>query len=257
MNIEKIVLNEERHVTLTAYLQGVGGEFRNIARRPAMLILPGGAYRMCSEREADPIAFPYLEAGFQAFILRYSVRENATWPNPLNDYEQAITLIRERAEEWGIAPDKIAVIGFSAGGHLACAAATMSVNRPNAAILGYALCGNDVKHFFPEAPGTIESVDEKTCPCFLFHTCNDNVVSVHNALDFASALSRAKVPYECHIYSFGPHGISVGDATVLTNYYAADPIVTDRAKHWVPDSIGFLREIFGDFGVDGFTKPRI
>lgn len=257
MNIEKIVLNEERRVTLTAYLQGVGGEFRNIVRRPAMLILPGGGYRMCSEREADPIAFPYLEAGFQTFILRYSVKENAVWPNPLNDYEQAITLIRERAEEWGVVPDKIAVIGFSAGGHLACAAATMSVNRPNAAILGYALCGEDVKRYFPEAPGTIESVDEKTCPCFLFHTRNDNVVPVSNTLDFASALTRAGVPYECHVYSFGPHGFSVGDATVLTGFRVNDPRITERARDWVGDSIGFLREVFGDFDDDGFTKPLI
>ena len=257
MKIEAIVLNEERNVTLTAYLQGVGGEFRNAARRPAMLILPGGGYRFCSQREADPIAFPYLEAGFQTFILRYSIKEHAVWPNPLSDYEQAVSLIRERAEEWGVAPDRIAVIGFSAGGHLACAAATMSVNRPNAAVLGYALCGEDVKHYFPDAPSTIGSVDEKTCPCFLFHTRNDNVVSVHNTLDFASALTRAKVPYECHIYSFGPHGFSVGDATVMGNYYAADPAITRRAADWVGDSIGFLREVFGDFGIDGFTKPQI
>ena len=257
MIAETIVLNEERQVTLTAYLQEVGGEFRHIARRPAVLILPGGGYSFCSAREADPIAFPYLAAGFQAFILRYTLKKHALWPAPLDDYEQAITLIRERAEEWAVAPDRIAVVGFSAGGHLAAAAATLSVNRPNAAVLGYALCNEDVKFYFREAPGVVGNVDEKTCPCFLFHTRSDNTVSVYNTLDFASALSRVHVPYECHIYSFGPHGFSVGDATVMGSCHAADPVISERAKDWAEDSVGFLHEVFGDFGADGFTKPQI
>lgn len=90
MDVEKIVLNGERNVTLTAYTQPVEGEFNHISKRPAVLILPGGGYSMCSDREADPVAFPYLEAGYQAFILRYSVGEDSVWPNPLDDYEQAM-----------------------------------------------------------------------------------------------------------------------------------------------------------------------
>lgn len=119
MDVEKIVLNGERNVTLTAYTQPVEGEFNHISKRPAVLILPGGGYSMCSDREADPVAFPYLEAGYQAFILRYSVGEDSVWPNPLDDYEQAMALIEERADEWKVLTDKIVVIGFSAGGHLA------------------------------------------------------------------------------------------------------------------------------------------
>ena len=70
MKMEQILLNKARNVTLTAYLQGVGGEFPNIPRRPAMLVLPGGGYRMCSDREADPVALAYAQAGFQTFVLR-------------------------------------------------------------------------------------------------------------------------------------------------------------------------------------------
>lgn len=257
MKIETITLNAERNVTLTAYLQMVGGEFRNIRRRPAILILPGGGYRMCSQRESDPVAAPYLAAGYQAFILRYSVGEHAAWPDPLNDYEQAITLIRERAEEWGVDPDRIAVIGFSAGGHLACAAAVAAVNRPNAAILGYALCGSDVKRYFPAAPSMTELIDEKTCPCFLFATRNDNVVPVRNTVEFVTGLTEKGIPYECHIYSHGPHGFSVGDATVLAGGRAEEPHISARARNWVADSIGFLREVFGDFCDEGFTAPVI
>lgn len=136
MEKEVMILNEERNVSLTAYLQGVEGEFGNIPKRPGILVLPGGGYQMCSDREADPVAFPYLKAGYQVFVLRYSVKKDALWPQPLEDYDAAMDLIRSRAQEWKLYPDKIAVIGFSAGGHLAGAAATMAKNRPAAAILG-------------------------------------------------------------------------------------------------------------------------
>ena len=85
MKQEIIVLNPERNVTLTAYIQEVEGEFQ-FTKRPAILVLPGGGYAMCSDREADPVAMAYLRAGYQAFILRYSTGKNKTWPNHLEDY---------------------------------------------------------------------------------------------------------------------------------------------------------------------------
>ena len=85
MRTETIVLNQERNVTMTAYLLEVEGEFGYVSRRPAILVLPGGGYQICSDREADPVAMPYLKAGYQVFILRYSVKEYSVWPNPLED----------------------------------------------------------------------------------------------------------------------------------------------------------------------------
>ena len=70
MKTEIITLSKERNVTLTAYIQNVKGEFRNISKRPAILILPGGGYQYCSDREADPVAMPYLKAGYQVFCQR-------------------------------------------------------------------------------------------------------------------------------------------------------------------------------------------
>ena len=125
MKQEIIVLNPERNVTLTAYIQEVEGEFQ-FTKRPAILVLPGGGYAMCSDREADPVAMAYLRAGYQAFILRYSTGKNKTWPNPLEDYEQAMALIEERAEEWHLDSSRIAAVGFSAGGHLCACAATIA-----------------------------------------------------------------------------------------------------------------------------------
>lgn len=253
MRTETIVLNQERNVTLTAYLLEVEGEFGYVHRRPAILVLPGGGYRHCSGREADPVAMPYLQAGYQVFILRYSVMEHAAWPNPLEDYEQAMALIRENADQWKLFPDKVAVIGFSAGGHLAAAAATMAVNRPNAAILGYAVVSSDVKGCNATAPDTVSQVDKDTCPCFLFATRNDDVVPVMNSIRFMEALAKMGTSFESHIYSHGPHGFSTGD----TSIQCRDVAMSERISDWVPDSIGWLKEVLGDFGENGMTPPAV
>lgn len=255
MKQEQIVLNGERNVTLTTYLLDVGGEFRTITKRPLVLVLPGGGYQFCSDREADPVAFPYMKAGYHVAILRYSVGKEAIWPNPLDDYEQAVELIKDKADEWNVFPDKIAVIGFSAGGHLAAAAATMAKNRPNAAILGYAVSGADVKGCSPTAPDTISEVDDLTPPCFLFHTRNDNVVPIMNSIKFMEALVEKDITFESHIYGYGPHGFSTCDSSVQ----GASTHISTRVPNWVPDSIGWLREVFGEFDDvnGGLKEPEV
>lgn len=252
MKIEQIVLNQARNVTLTAMVQDVGGEFRGVTARPAVLILPGGGYMFCSDREAEPVALPFLTAGFQAFVLRYSVGEYARWPQPLEDYEQAMSLIRERADDWHVIADKIAVIGFSAGGHLAGAAAVMSVNRPNAAILGYAVLKRETAlEVGVEIPGIAELVDEKTCPCFLFATRTDSAVPIQNTLDMLNALNRFQTGFECHIYGYGPHGFSTADHSLV----GRSVLLPERAGDWVGDSIAWLRDVFGDIRADGMSEP--
>ncbi|MDF2514628.1 MAG: esterase/lipase-like protein [Herbinix sp.] len=251
---ETIVLNKERNVTLTTFIQPVEGEFRYIKKRPAILVIPGGGYQMCSDREAEVIAIEYLRAGYQAFVLRYSIKKDAVWPNPLNDYDQAMELIRSKAEEWYIYKDKIAVVGFSAGGHLASAAATMAENRPNAAILGYAVTTEETAHMCSlTAPSTWDKVDGNTCPCFIFSTRTDNVVPITNSIQFMDALDKAGIAFESHIYSYGPHGFSTGNSSVQ----APDTVICNRASKWVSDSIEWLKDILGDFSADGgMTKPR-
>ena len=252
MEYETFVLNQERKVTLTAIVQGVGGEFRGISDRPAVLVIPGGGYQFCSDREADPVASAYLRAGYHAFILRYSVGKDAVWPQPLEDYEQAMELIDMHAETWHVLRDKIAVVGFSAGGHLAGAAATLAKRRPAAAVLGYAVLRADTAHELGEdKPSIVEAVDEKTCPCFLFATRTDSVVPIQNTLDMMNALNRFQTSFECHIYAYGPHGFSTGDPSVQ----GLETIFPRRGANWVEDSIAFLQDLFGDFGPQGMTEP--
>ena len=250
MVFEKIILNEERNVTFSAFVQPVGGEFANIKERPAVLILPGGGYQVCSDREAEIVAFAYLAVGYQAFVLRYSVKDNAKWPNPLNDYEQAMDLIKQNAEKWHVSKDRIAVVGFSAGGHLAACAATIARNRPAAVILGYPAIKKDVVDMCrTDLPYPAEYVGDTTCPCFIFAARDDNTVHISNALVFAQALSDHDVSFEMHLYSFGGHGFSTAVPALGLGAHTA------RLGDWVKDSIGWLEEAWGKFTQNGFSKP--
>ena len=250
MKIQNIVLDESRNARLTAIIQDVEGEYGKIVNRPAIIVMPGGAYWYCSDREAEPVAFAYAKAGFHVFILRYAVGASRGWPYPLDEYEQTMELILQNQDEWHIMTDKIAVIGFSAGGHLAATAATMGKHRPNAAILGYAVLNRELTDICQKGmPYPVEEVDDETCPCFLFAARDDNMVDVSNTLQFQQALWEKGIMFESHIYAYGQHGFSTADPTINTN-----PICS-RAANWVADSIAWLGDIFGILTPEGMTEP--
>ena len=153
---------------------------------------------------------------------------------------------------WGwmkktIIADRIAVIGFSAGGHLAASAATMSKNRPNAAILGYPVIDGG---YASGAPDVAAAVDEKTCPCFVFATRTDNLVPVENSLHLLNALCRNEIAFESHIYSNGPHGLSTGEGSLNPLNFCS------RYPDWVDDSITWLEDVLGTVGPEGPGAPR-
>ncbi|PRB17231.1 alpha/beta hydrolase [Microbacterium sp. MYb62] len=250
MRSEIVTLDAERGVTLTTFIQPVDGEFDGVTARPAVLILPGGGYHYCSDREADPVAFPYLAAGYQAFVLRYSVGDHSAWPRPLDDYEQAMSLIAANADSWHLDPEKVAVIGFSAGGHLAAVAATMSAHRPAAAVLGYpVILPSDADACQLGMPYPAEHVGEGTPPCFLFHARDDTTTVVQNTLTFATALGDAGVPFEAHVYAYGSHGFATGAAHLNARLLPA------RARNWVQDSIAWLDDMLGPLTASGVGEP--
>ena len=257
IHTEKIILHEDRNVSLVAMVQDCGGEFGKITARPAVLILPGGGYSMCSDREAEPVAYPYLAAGYQAFVLRYSIGEHKAWPNPLNDYEEAMTMIRGKAEEWHIIPDRIAVIGFSAGGHLAAAAATSAINRPNAAILGYAATGRpltDAMHPVHKAVVPNEAVDDQTCPCFIFAARDDTMVPVEeNSVPFMQALAEHAIMYEDEEGTEPFVGIVGYCGNIFENTYGRSE---DVSKDSVLQKI-FTRRFGNDCSICGYNYQRL
>lgn len=195
---------------LTGYIQEPSPELSNMNRRPALLIFPGGGYQRCSDREAEPVALSFSAQGFQTFVLRYSIKEKAKFPQPLLDAEGAIRALRTHADEWNLDPNRIAVCGFSAGAHLAACLATMSAPelRPNALVLGYGAVDRSLHS--PERPCPVEHVGPGTPPTFLFHTWEDPVVPVANSLSFAQALNKYSIPFEVHIFQNGQHGMATG-----------------------------------------------
>ncbi|MBR6361270.1 MAG: alpha/beta hydrolase [Clostridia bacterium] len=214
--MQNFVLNlKNEGVTLTAYIPDYSQEMAYLDKRKAILVIPGGGYYMCSDREAEPVAFAFMGKGYAAFILRYSLKENSAFPRPLDDATEAMRIIRENAEKWRIDPGKIAAIGFSAGGHLCAALSTMSDERPNAQILGYPCILEKIGKILAEPiPGVDTEVDEKTPPAFIFASAEDDCVPVANSLKYAEALDAHKIPFEMHIYAKGWHGFSLADSTV-------------------------------------------
>jgi len=236
MKMETIQLSN-KNVTLTIYIQHPSNEMEAMKKKPGILILPGGGYEFCSDREGEPIALAYMKAGFNAFVLKYSLKENAKFPRPLNDAEEALALIRKKANEWYVYENKIACIGFSAGGHLGSQLGASKVIRPNALILGYGAFIGSKRHGwdFP----TVQ-VDEKYPETFLFHTCADDVVPVHSSLWLANELNTHMIPFEIHVFRDGQHGLSIGDESVS---WGDSYIAEKHYQNWLPLSIEWLNKV--------------
>ena len=244
MFIEKISMPGAGDVSLTAFIQEPSREMPNMTCRPAVLVIPGGAYHFCSDREAEPIAMLFLQQGYSAFVLRYSVMAAAAWPNPLRDAENAMRLIRSRAEEWNVDPNRIAAIGFSAGGHLAAALATMGAERPDALILGYPCILDEmdcIKEF--SAPSLDGKVDGNTPPTFIFAASDDTCVPIRHSLRFSDALDRAGVPFQLHIFDRGGHGFSLATHVVVASQKDRERTREDR--RWMPMCTDWLNRLFG------------
>ena len=230
------------------------------ALRPAIIICPGGGYNNVSGREADPVAHPYFTAGYNTFILFYSVGEKASNFAPLCQLANTVAHIRKHFRTLGIDPNKVVVCGFSAGGHLAASLGILHDNpkfleyygsndhiRPDAMILGYPVITSDeyahegsIKRVSGATVGSDEylwfgldqHVDVQTPPAFIWHNVADGLVPVENSLKLCGAFSKAKIPFELHVFPFCGHGWSVCTAEVdRPNEYAA---------RWVDWSIKWL-----------------
>ncbi|MDD2269636.1 MAG: alpha/beta hydrolase [Eubacteriales bacterium] len=234
---DKNIYDGCENVVLETYIRATSKELP-VPPRPAVLVFGGGGYEYVSDREVEPIVNLYLAAGYNAFALRYSVAKKAAGGKPVLDAAQALYTIRKNAAEWHIDPEKIAVWGASAGGHLAATISTVwhreelykTLDIPfgsakvNAAILAYpVISGITSPHqrtfcniVGKETPSKEElefyscelNVTENTPPTFIWHTMPDSCVKVENSLVYANALSNQNIPYELHIFPMGEHGIS-------------------------------------------------
>lgn len=236
--------------------------------RPAILIFPGGGYEYCSDRENEPVVSVFFAKGFQVFVLKYSVMEEALNMQPLKDAAAAMLAIRENALQWNVYSNKIAVCGFSAGGHLAGSIGVLAKRPelleqlntsmeeilPNALVLSYPvissgeyahrgsfknLSGFDYEESISRSYSLENYVDETTPPTFIWHTVEDGAVPVENAIMFIQALRKHHIPFECHLFEKGGHGMSVCNQEVdCVNPHCAHWI--DLCTEWLCDRFDFM-----------------
>ena len=234
---------------LTGYIHEPSPEMDNIMCYPAVLVIPGGGFRFCSDREAEPVALAYFAEGYQAFVLRYTTvtaKPEATMEDPMRDVQDAIAWIRSHKKEYYVAEKQLAMVGFSGGGHLSAAVATHGEERPDALILGYpGIIHSDLRAL--DCPDIIECVDEKTPPTFLFSTRTDFVTPPKHAMAFAKALDDAGIGFELHIFREGDHGLSLAKPLTSGGYVNQ---VNPSVAQWFKMSVDWLKAEFGEFTVD-------
>ena len=228
------------YARLTTYLWEDSPEIA-IKKRALVLICPGGGYHRTSDREAEAVALKIMSMGHHAAVLRYSVAP-ARFPVALREVARSITLLRKKAEAWHIDENKIVVMGFSAGGHLAASygvywnspmlsestGASLEDLRPNGLILGYPVITAYEPH---RHEGSIRNllgdnwqekellekislenhVGSHTPRTFLWSTFEDDTVPAENSLVFVQALMKKKIPVEFHLYEKGGHGLSLAN----------------------------------------------
>jgi acetyl esterase/lipase len=231
----------------------------------AVIVIPGGGYRMeAAGHEGIDVAKRFNEMGVTAFLLKYRLPSDVTMINkeigPVQDAQRAIQLVRENAKEWGIDKNRVGIIGFSAGGHLASTAGThfnhayinvgKRVNlRPDFMILIYPvisfadsithmgsrdnLLGKDPSAEKKLAFSNELQVNKKTPPTYLVHAEDDSTVKVQNMLLFATSLQKYKVPFDFYLYEKGGHGFGLNNTT-------SDVKWMDLVQEWMAKS-GWLK----------------
>jgi len=228
--------DEDRDIPTLTYYAAYGRQTSGTA----VIVCPGGGYvGLASNHEGRQVANFLNSLGVKAFVLKYRLGPRYRHPAPLTDAQRAIRLVRSRAKEYDILPDRIGIMGFSAGGHLASTAAThfdagnpsaedpidRLSSRPDFIILGYpvitftqpymhkgsrnSLLGENPDPKLVELLSNELQVTPQTPPAFLFHTNADTGVPPENSVSFYLALRKAGVPAEMHIFERGPHGVGL------------------------------------------------
>jgi acetyl esterase/lipase len=233
----------------------------------AVVVCPGGGYGfLADDHEGKQVADFLNGLGITAFVLKYRIvqkdRPGPLHPAPLTDAQRAIRLVRAKAKDFGIDPDRIGVMGFSAGGHLASTAGThfdkgltegdaidRTSCRPDFLILAYPVISMEpgvthngsrvnligakpdaklIEHYSNE-----KQVTKETPPTFIFQTSADTAVPAENAVRFYVALKQAGVPAELHIYEKGKHGVGLGRDPRWTGGETSIATWPDRLADWL------------------------
>ena len=246
MRIQLGEIIQDQACTIEYFLHPDGGE------RGIVIVFPGGGYYFLAEPEADMPAKKFVELGFHAAVCRYRVAP-VRFPVQLEDACNAVRYTREHAAELGVKPDKIAVAGFSAGGHLAAMVSNMpdsEISRPNATILSYSVLSSKKSirhpgsflHLLGDVPeeeydkfSMPECATESTPPAFIWHTMPDSTVPVQNSVEYALALKKLNIDAELHLYPHGPHGLGTGERPEHAGRFSEVRAWTKLAQRFLKD----------------------
>jgi acetyl esterase/lipase len=250
--------NEDDKPTLTPFLPP-----SEKATGAAIVICPGGGYGGLAPHEGQGYADYLSRQGITCFVLKYRLGSKGyRHPAMLNDAARAVRLVRAEAVKWKIDPHRVAIMGSSAGGHLASTLLThydtgkadavdpveRQSSRPDLGILCYAvitmgehthsgskknLLGDNPDPKLVELLSNEKHVTKDTPPCFLWHTWEDKSVKVENSLQFVEALQRANVPFDFHVYQKGPHGIGLSQGK--------NGVAPDDVHPWGKDLVFWLK----------------
>ncbi len=266
MKFESIMIDEKTR--LDAYICDKNDWFT----RKAILVFPGGGYAfLADDREGEPIAQAFIPYGFNAFVLHYTVDCKHPYPHQLIQASKAMKHIRDHAEEYGIDPKEVYVAGFSAGGHLCGTLALQwnkqeiydaipmpyGYNKPKGILLIYPLVSTNPKfslqgifmNLFCTATPTKEQLDSVSLeqlvtadavPAYIVHGAADDVVSVEHSLMLATAYSKAKVPFELHIYPKCKHGFALGNEITCQS---EDDKLGEHAGRWVEQAVRWIKSL--------------
>jgi acetyl esterase/lipase len=231
----------------------------------AVVILPGGGYGALADHEGSNYARFLNTLGISGFVLKYRLGSHGYHdPVERQDAARAMRLVRSRAAEWKLRPDRVGIMGSSAGGHLASTILThfdagkpgdadpieQQSSRPDFGILCYAVISmgpyghaGSRENLLGKHPTEMQIVDlsnetrvtEQTPPCFIWHTVADDVVPVENSMMFAQALRAHHVPFDLHLYQKGGHGLGLGDGPPFAKVlpWAHDLTFWLRANGWI------------------------
>ena len=242
------------------------GEALAAKKFPCMVVCPGGGYSRTSDREAEPVAMQFVAEGYRAIVIRYSCQPY-TFPQQLREVAATIELVYQYAEEWNIDVTRVAIIGFSAGAHLAAQYSNrydcdevrelFTESKPvQASVLCYPVITDEpqykhassIRYYLGYEPTEKNEngcanecmVSERTPQTFIWHTAEDKGVLVQNSILYAKALADCNVPFEMHIYPFGEHGLSTVDEVVCTE--EQEPKVL-RVRKWLEDVKTWLKMV--------------
>lgn len=259
-------IESKQDCPLTGYVHDNSKEIEQDRLRRAIIVCPGGAYVMTSDREAEPVALEFFARDYNVFVLRYNVYPKK-FPTQLTELACAVDYLRKNADELGVMPGKIFVMGFSAGGHLAANLANDHARvsalcgkqldcRPDGAVLGYPVI--TVKEEYRQTHevltgrkgcdsaedfGTLnldETVTDDNPPTFLWHTFADPLVPPGNSLRYAQALAAHKIRFELHVFPDGTHGLALADERTCA---PGGNSINARAAEWTRFADAFLKSI--------------